>query len=138
MDAVFEADPNDLDVDLPPSVDRAAVRRMQVVAKLLDDSIRVPGTSFKVGVDALVGIIPGAGDAATGLVSLYIVAESARLGVSQATLLRMLVNVAIDVGAGSVPVVGDIFDATWKANRKNFELALDDLARPETLDGHRQ
>lgn len=108
---------------------------MHVVATLLDDSVRVPGTSYRIGIDPLVGILPGAGDAVTGLVSLYIVAESARLGVSQTTLLRMLANVAIDVGGGSVPVLGDIFDAAWKANRRNVELALDDLAREAVADG---
>jgi hypothetical protein len=114
--------------DLPASVDRAAVRRMRFVACLLDDSVRVPGTDFRIGLDPLLGVLPGAGDAVTGALSLYIVVESARLGVSYRTLLTMLAHVGIDVAGGSIPVVGDFFDAVWKANARNFELALAELA----------
>lgn len=113
---------------LPPSVDRAAVERMRLVAHVLDDSIRVPGIGYRIGLDPVLGVLPGAGDVVTGVLSLYVVVESARLGVSYTTLLRMLANVSIDVVGGSVPLVGDLFDAAWKANRRNFELALADLA----------
>lgn len=113
--------------ELPDSIDRAAVERMQLVAGLLDEAIRVPGTDVRVGLDPLVGIVPGVGDALSGAISLYVVLESARLGVSYATLLRMLANVAVDVAGGSVPYVGVAFDAFWKANVRNLELALNDL-----------
>jgi hypothetical protein len=122
-DSAFEAD-----IDLPPTVDEAAVRRMEFVSRLLDESVRVPGTEFEVGLDPILGVIPVAGDAVAAGLSLYIVLESARLGVSFTTLLRMLANVAIDVAVGSVPVVGVLFDALWKANVRNVELALEDLA----------
>jgi hypothetical protein len=115
--------------DLPQSVDRAAVRRMRFVARVLDDSVRVPGTDFRIGLDPLLGLLPGAGDAVSGALSLYIVVESARLGVSYRTLVRMLAHIAIDVAGGSVPVVGDLFDAVWKANTRNVGLALADLTR---------
>ena len=115
--------------DLPASVDRAAVRRMRVVARVLDDSVRIPGTDFRIGLDPLLGLLPGAGDAVSGVLSLYIVVESARLGVSYRTLVRMLAHIGIDVAGGSVPVVGDLFDAAWKANTRNVGLALADLAR---------
>jgi hypothetical protein len=114
--------------ELPPSVDEAAVRRMRLVARGLDELVRVPGTDYRVGLDPLLGVIPGAGDVVAGAVSLYVVAESARLGVSYGTLLRMLANVAVDVAGGSVPYVGVLFDAVWKANEWNVELALEDLA----------
>jgi len=113
--------------DLPDSVDRAAVARMRLVARVLDDSVRIPGTGFRIGLDPLLGLLPVAGDAVSGALSLYIVAESARLGVPYSTLLRMLAHIAIDVTGGSVPVVGDLFDAVWKANTRNVSLALDDL-----------
>ena len=114
--------------DLPASVDRAAVRRMRFVARVLDDSVRIPGTSFRIGIDPLLGLLPVAGDLVSGALSLYVVLEAARLGVPYGTLVRMLANVAIDVAGGSVPVIGDLFDAAWKANTRNVGLALDDLA----------
>ncbi|MDZ5810914.1 DUF4112 domain-containing protein [Halorubrum sp. AD140] len=112
---------------LPESVDRAAVRRMQFVAYVLDEGIRVPGTGYRIGVDPLLGVLPGAGDVLTGGISLYIVLEAARLGVSYATLLKLIANISVDVVGGAVPVAGDIFDAAWKANKRNFELVLTDL-----------
>lgn len=115
--------------DLPASVDRAAIRRMRFVARVLDDSVRIPGTEFRIGLDPVLGLLPVAGDAVSGALSLYIVVESARLGVSFRTLVRMLAHIAIDVAGGSVPVVGDLFDAAWKANTRNVSLALADLAR---------
>lgn len=125
VDAAFD---DSLDFDLPPTVDERAVRRMEFVSRLLDERLEIPGTGFKIGLDPVLGAIPGAGDAVAAGLSLYIVAESARLGVSYTTLVRMLANVALDVAVGSVPVIGVLFDAVWKANVKNFELALEDLA----------
>lgn len=113
---------------LPESVDRAAVERMRVVARVLDDSVRIPGTDVRIGLDPLLGLLPVAGDAVSGALSLYIIVESARLGVSRKTLLTMLAHVGIDVAGGSIPVVGDLFDAAWKANTRNLRLALADLA----------
>ena len=115
--------------EVPDSVDEAAVRRMRFVANLLDDSIRVPGTEFRIGIDPILGILPGAGDAVAAAMSVYIVLESARLGVPFLTLLRMMANVTLDFAIGSVPVVGTLFDTVWKANQKNVELAV------ESLDG---
>jgi hypothetical protein len=117
--------------DLPASVDRAAVGRMRFVARVLDDSVRIPGTDFRIGLDPLLGLLPVAGDAASGALSLYIVVESARLGVSSRILVRMLAHIGIDVVGGSIPVVGDLFDAAWKANTRNVGLALADLTRDD-------
>ncbi|WP_226480254.1 DUF4112 domain-containing protein [Natrinema amylolyticum] len=114
--------------DLPAAVDEAAIKRMHVVAHALDEGARVPGTDFRIGIDPIVGILPGAGDTAAAAVSLYLVVESARLGVSQSTLLRMLANIGVDTVIGSVPVLGVVFDAFWKANKWNLKLALEDLA----------
>ena len=113
--------------EVPDSVDEAAVRRMRFVANLLDDSIRVPGTEFRIGIDPILGILPGAGDAVAAAMSVYIVLESARLGVPFLTLLRMMVNVTLDFAIGSVPVIGTLFDAAWKANQTNVELAVEHL-----------
>jgi hypothetical protein len=118
------------DGEIPPGVDEAALHRMEAVAHALDESVRIPGTSARVGLDPILGAVPVAGDLVSGAVSLYIVAESARLGVSRATLLRMIANIAIDVVGGSVPYVGTLFDSFWKANVRNVERALADLAEP--------
>lgn len=114
--------------DLPATVDETAIERMQTVARTLDEGIRLPGTDFKFGIDPIVGILPGAGDTVMAAVSLYIVAEAARIGVSQSTLLRMLANVGVDTLGGSVPILGVAFDAFWKSNKWNLRLALEDLA----------
>ncbi|SDF98105.1 protein of unknown function [Halorubrum xinjiangense] len=113
---------------LPDSVDRAAIKRIQFVAYVLDEGVRVPGIGYRIGIDPLLGILPGAGDVLTGGISLYIVVEAARLGVSYTTLLRMIANISLDVLVGTVPVVGDLFDVAWKANTRNFELVIEALA----------
>ncbi|QSW99159.1 DUF4112 domain-containing protein [Haloterrigena alkaliphila] len=124
----IEAALDEFDGDLPAGVDEAAITRMRLVARVLDEGIPLPGTSYRIGLDPIVGILPGAGDVVASFVSLYIVAESARLGVSQSMLLRMLANIAVDTIGGSVPVLGVLFDAVWKANKWNVQLALEDLA----------
>jgi len=100
----------------------ALVRRLDALAHLLDNSIPIPGTGTRFGMDAVVGLIPGIGDAVGGLMSAYIVLEAARLGAGPAVVLRMLMNVAIETVVGAVPVVGDLFDAGWKANARNMRL----------------
>ena len=89
---------------------------------LMDDLIRIPGLGWRVGLDALVGLIPGFGDTATSLVSFYILVSAVRYRVPKVTLLRMGLNLAIDYLVGSLPVVGDLFDAWWKSNQMNVEL----------------
>lgn len=89
---------------------------------LLDDLFRIPGLGWRVGLDALVGLIPGVGDTATTLASLYVLTSAVRYRVPKVTLLRMGLNLGIDYAVGSLPLVGDIFDAWWKSNQKNIEL----------------
>jgi hypothetical protein len=116
------------DGELPDSVDTAALDRMETVAYVLDESVEIPGTDYSVGVDPILGVLPVAGDVVSAAFSLYIVAESAYLGVSYTTLLRMLATVTVDTVGGSIPYVGTVFDALWKANKRNVGLALRDLA----------
>jgi hypothetical protein len=106
------------------------VKRIRALAQLLDNAFRVPGTNVTFGWDQLIGLVPGAGDAATGLLAAYIVVEAARLGVPKRTLLRMIANVAVDMAGGTVPVVGDLFDFAFKANRKNLRLVEKHLGLP--------
>lgn len=89
---------------------------------LMDDLIRIPGLGWRFGLDAIVGLIPGFGDTATSLVSFYILASAVRYRVPKVTLLRMGLNLGIDYLVGSLPLVGDLFDAWWKSNQKNVAL----------------
>jgi len=88
----------------------------------MDDMFRVPILGSRVGLDPLLGLIPGLGDTVTSLVSFYILVAAVRYRVSKITLLRMGVNIAIDYVVGSLPVVGDVADAWWKSNRMNLDL----------------
>lgn len=108
---------------------------MRAVAYVLDESIPVPGTSFRVGIDPLLGVLPVSGDLIGAGLSLYLVAEAGRLGVSTPTLARMLGNVSVDLLIGSIPVLGTLFDASWKANKRNLALALDDLSTGQSGRG---
>ena len=89
---------------------------------LMDDMFRIPGIGWRIGLDALVGLIPGFGDTATSLASFYILASAVRYGVPKVTILRMALNIGIDYAVGSLPVVGDLFDAWWKSNQMNVDL----------------
>lgn len=94
---------------------------LQALARFLDESIRLPG-GYRIGWDGLIGLIPGVGDVAGLLVSSYIVAGAARLGVAKSVLLRMCANVAIETVIGAIPVIGDLFDFVFKANLRNVAL----------------
>src|SRR6266576_3939909 len=98
------------------------VKRVRVLAKLLDNSIAIPGTGWKIGFDAIVGLIPGIGDLIGAVLSGYIVLGAAPSDIPAFTLARMLLNVGIDTLVGAVPALGDVFDAAWKANVKNAGL----------------
>ncbi|WP_251330607.1 DUF4112 domain-containing protein [Haloplanus pelagicus] len=125
----------DYEGELPASLDEAALKRMETVAYILDESVRVPGIGFRIGIDPVLGALPVAGDVVSGAFSLYIVAESAYLGVTFTTLMEMLANITIDVAGGSIPYVGTVIDALWKANKRNVALALEDLAEAVETDG---
>jgi hypothetical protein len=89
---------------------------------MLDSSIPIPGTKWKIGFDPIVGLIPGIGDVIGAVLSGYIILEAVRMEVPTFTLARMLVNVGIDTVLGAVPAVGDVFDAAWKSNMMNVAL----------------
>jgi len=110
---------------VPEESTNPAVRRVTTLSKLLDSSLRIPGTNFTVGLDPILGILPGAGDAVASVISLYIVFEGFRADVPRSVLGRMVLNVGIDAVIGSVPVLGTVFDAVWKANERNAKLLLD-------------
>lgn len=97
-------------------------RNLDRLSHLLDGLFRIPGTSWRFGLDAIVGLIPGVGDAATSLASFYILAAGVRYRVPKVTLLRMGMNIGLDFLFGAIPVVGDLFDFAWKSNERNMEL----------------
>jgi hypothetical protein len=109
--------------------DGRTVQRLERLAKLLDSEFRVPGTRFRFGMDGLVGLLPGVGDAAGLAISSYIVLEAWRLGAPAPILMRMIANLALDTAVGSVPIAGDLFDMAWKANRRNMNLLLGHVRR---------
>ncbi len=96
--------------------------RARTLTRLLDSAARVPGTSFRFGLDPVLGLIPGLGDVAGAALSGYVVILASRLGAPKSVIMRMLGNVAIDTVAGAMPVVGDLFDAGWKSNTRNLAL----------------
>jgi hypothetical protein len=107
------------------------VERLKTLTRLLDNAFQIPGTRLRIGLDAIVGIIPGIGDAIGAVFSAFIVFQAARLGASRATLARMMGNVVLDTVVGEIPLLGDLFDAGWKANTKNMALLEAHLDRPQ-------
>ncbi len=106
------------------------VERARMLTRVLDDAVRVPGTDFRIGLDPVIGLIPGAGDLVTGVMSAYLLVVARRVGAPTALLFRMLANLGIDAIVGAVPLLGDLFDAGYKANRRNMRLIEAHLARP--------
>lgn len=105
------------------------MQRLEAFADLMDSRFYIPGTNWRFGLDGLVGLIPGIGDAATAAVAFFILWEGYQLGASKATLARMAGNIAIDFAIGTIPVAGDIFDVAFKSNRRNVALLRRHLTR---------
>lgn len=98
------------------------LKRLRALSILLDESIQLPFVRYRIGLDPLIGLVPGIGDfIATGL-SFFLVYEGARLGLPAKVLLRMILNIAIEGILGTIPVAGDLFDAVWKSNVRNMRL----------------
>lgn len=113
-----------------PGAGDARLAGARLLARLLDDAIPIPGTSWRIGIDPLLGLVPGAGDLVTALLSTWLLVVAWRLGAPAAVLARMGLNVGIDALAGAVPLLGDLFDAGWKANTRNLRLVEAWLERP--------
>jgi hypothetical protein len=121
-----------IDDEAPHAESRGAssLARARVVGRLLDEAIRVPGTSVRIGLDPLIGLVPGVGDVVGAVASAYIVLEAARAGAPASVLARMLGNVGIDAVVGALPLAGDVFDFAWKSNTRNVRLLERHLAAP--------
>ena len=106
---------------------------LDLLSHLLDDFVRVPGTNIRFGLDGVIALIPGVGDLLQGLASTILIVAAWSRGVAPVTLVRMVANVAIEVVVGMVPVLGDMFDIAWKANRRNYALLTGSLETPERV-----
>jgi hypothetical protein len=109
------------------------LERLRGLARLLDTAVGIPGTRIRVGLDAILGLIPGGGDIAGAALSGVIVLVALRNGVPPAVLWRMVGNVAVDTVIGAIPLLGDLFDVAWKANTKNVQLLEQFTEQPQTV-----
>lgn len=116
----------------PLETQTRTVRRLRRFSYLLDDAIRIPGTPYRIGIDPLLDIIPIGGDFIGTALSIYIVIEAARMGVSRPVVVKMVSNILFDTVIGTVPVLGTVADAVWKANGKNIELLETELKIPQS------
>ena len=97
-------------------------QRLRRIAKLMDSQIRVPVLGLRIGADAVLGLVPGVGDAITGLIGAYLIYEAQRLGIPRSAVLRMIANIAFDTAIGAIPVAGDIWDFFFRANDRNMQI----------------
>lgn len=108
--------------------------RVRKLAWLLDQAVTVPGTRFRFGLDPVLGLLPGMGDAVTTAMALWLVYEARELGAPKHVIVRMLGNVALDALVGTIPLVGDLFDFAFRANTRNLRLLQKHTGEPY-IDG---
>jgi hypothetical protein len=118
-------------VEPPLSHSLPAIKRLRALSYLMDNSIPIPGTGFRFGIDPIVGLLPGAGDVLSNCIAAYIVFEATRLGIPREMLFQMVGNILLDTAAGSVPAFGDLFDLGFKANSRNYKLLESHLKLPQ-------
>ncbi|WP_396613297.1 DUF4112 domain-containing protein [Haloferax sp. S1W] len=116
----------------------ATMERLRTVSYYLDEAFEIPGTNYRVGLDPFLGLLPGIGDTTGAALSAYILVEAAMLGVPRETLARMFGNVLLDTTVGSLPIVGDVFDAAWKANARNVRLLESRYETPAEREADRR
>jgi hypothetical protein len=103
--------------------------QLEWIADLLDSRFVIPGTNVRFGLDGVIGLVPIAGDIISALISFYLISRASELGLSPWVKTRMVWNVALDTVVGAVPVLGDMFDVSFKSNRRNIALAKRYLAK---------
>lgn len=113
-----------------------SIRRITLLARLLDNAFVIPGINRRVGFDAIIGLVPGIGDAATTLLASYIIWEARQLGLPKWKIARMIGNLAVDTAIGAIPVAGDAFDLFFKANERNLRIIHEHLRLgPKEIEG---
>lgn len=121
--AIGENTPRRMGVDLPLGSDPMSIRRrIEALERVLEGAFPLPGTSRKIGVDALVGLVPVAGDIVAAALGMYLVWEARNLGMSKWQLARMTANVGIDTALGAIPIAGDLFDFVFRSNSRNLRI----------------
>ena len=110
------------------------LKKIRRIAKLLDTAIGIPGTKFRLGLDPILGLIPGGGDLITAGISAYTIYLATSFGLEKADLQKMIQNIALETVVGFVPIAGDIFDAYFKANIRNLEILETHLAKNHVLE----
>jgi hypothetical protein len=108
-----------------------AVARITLVANLMDSAFLVPGLNRRVGLDAVLGLVPGIGDALSAVISSYIIWEARQLGLPRWKIARMIGNVAVDTAIGAIPFAGDVFDVVFKSNQRNLRIIHEHLGTPK-------
>lgn len=121
---------NNNEAGLNPEMQKLRTR-MESLAWLLDNSIRIPIIGYRIGLDAILGLIPGIGDATGALISGYILFSAIRMKAPLSVLSRMGLNILVELVIGMIPLLGDVFDATFKANARNMDLVNDWLEKPQ-------
>jgi len=117
-----------------PQSRQERIARIDALATLMDTAFSIPGTQIRFGLDGLIGLVPGIGDAITTIMSLFIVNEARALGAPPLLIGRMIANVALDGIVGVVPLAGDVFDVAFRANRRNMALLRAHLDKTEGRD----
>ena len=116
-----------------------SIARLEALSRLLDSAFQIPGTNQRVGIDAVLGLVPGIGDLVSTALASYIIWEARQLGLPRWKIARMIGNVALDTTVGAIPLAGDLFDVAFKANRRNMKILRDHLERtgglPRTIEG---
>lgn len=112
------------------SIHLPSLKRMRQLSQLLDSAIVIPGTKQRIGIDPILGLIPGGGDTISAALSGYIIVEAARMGLPRRALMQMVTNILVDTVVGSVPVLGDIFDVVSKANLRNMQIVESHVSAP--------
>lgn len=110
----------------------ATLNRIRKLSRLMDTSIGLPGTKFRIGLDPIIGLIPGAGDLISTTFSAYIIFLATRFRIPARDLGQMVFNVGLEAIVGTVPLVGDVFDAFYKSNIRNLEILEQHLSQFET------
>ncbi|HHP7229288.1 MAG TPA: DUF4112 domain-containing protein [Xenococcaceae cyanobacterium] len=112
---------------IEPSTQTNKINRLRRLSQVLDNAIAIPGTGYRIGIDPILGLLPGGGDTIAGALGAYIIFEAARMGIPRKVVGIMVGNILLDSLLGIVPVVGDLFDIGWKANLRNMALLEEHL-----------